>query len=360
VERPSDKATVFVQALGIAVVTAATRDGISLPEVCARIGVDPAQLGRPDVRVPHDELCRCWTALAMGDDVFGLRVARIVDAAPQSLVEYVLASAGDVRGALRGFVRFQRLIHDASAHRLEEGSAQAVFRLSLTPGYALPLAIWDYLAATLVLRFRRAAQHSADPVEIRLPRAPFIDEELAQAIFRAKIVYQHTHAEVRYPRAFLDSPMTTRDPTLHALLTRELERALGLPAGEDRVLPRAEPDVIALVRRELRHALPQGTAELAKVARAIHMSPRSLQRRLGERGTTFQALVDDARRALAEELLARQRATVTEAAFTTGFSDVAAFTRAFRRWTGLPPGEWARLSSAKKMEGAPAHPDQLP
>jgi AraC-like DNA-binding protein len=239
-------------------------------------------------------------------------------------------------------VRFQRLIHDASAHRLEEGPGHASFRLALAPGYALPLCVWDYLAATVVLRFRRTAARPADPVAVHLPRPPFPDEDLSRAIFRCEVGYGHTHAEVRWPRAFLDSPMTTGDPTLHALLTRELERALGLPAGEDRVLPRAEPDVVALVRRELRTALPQGDAELAKVARALRVSPRSLQRRLGQRGTTFQALVDDARRALAEELLARRGATVTEAAFTTGFSDVAAFTRAFRRWTGLPPGEWAR------------------
>ncbi len=332
----------FVQALGIAVVTAAQRDGCAPPDVCARIGVDPALLGRTDVRIPHEDLCRAWTTLAADDDVFGLRAALVVDAAPQSLVEYVLASAASVRGALRGFVRFQRLIHDASAHRLSEEPARAVFRFALAPGYALPIPVWDYLAATIVLRLRRSTEGPSDPVEVCLPHPPFHDDEMARAIFRARVRWDEPHPEVRYPRAFLDAPMKTTDPTLHALLTRELERALGLPAGDHRVLPRAEEDVIALVRRELRTALPQGDATLERVARSLRTSARSLQRRLGERGTTFHAIVDDARRAMAEELLARRRATVTEAAFTTGFSDVAAFTRAFRRWTGVPPGEWAR------------------
>jgi len=342
VVRPPEKATVFVQALGIAVVTAAQRDGSSPPEVCARIGIDPAILGRPDGRMPHDELCRCWAELSLGDGSFGLRVARVVDAAPQSLVEYALASAGDVRGGLRAFCRFQRLIHDASAHHLDEGPEHAVFRLGLAPGYALPAVIWDYLAATIVLRLRRGAGRAFDPVFVHLPGPPFPDEALARAVFPGRVVHGKPAAAIGYPRAFLDAPLTTKDPTLHALLTRELERALGLPAGDQRVLPRAEEDVIALVRREIRAALPRGDATLARVARALRTSARSLQRRLGERGTTFQAIVDDARRALAEELLARQHATVTEAAFTTGFSDVAAFTRAFRRWTGSPPAEWAR------------------
>ena len=342
-ERPPAKATVFVQALGLAVVTASMRDGRSPPEVCAQVGIDPALLGRADVRVAHEDMCRTWTTLAMGDDAFGLRVARVVDAAPQSLVEYVLASAGDARGALRAFVRFQRLLHDASAHRLEEGPVRATLRLGVMPGYALPGAVLDYLAATVVLRFRRAVKGASDPLEIELPRPPFDDEALAAELFRAPVRYGRPHAQVSYPRAFLDAPLVSVDPTLHALLTRELERALGLPAQDpQQVLPRPEPDALSLVRRELRTALPRGDADLGKVARSLNTSARSLQRRLSERGTTFQALVDDARRALAEELLGGQRATVTEAAFTTGFSDVAAFTRAFRRWTGVPPGEWSR------------------
>jgi AraC-like DNA-binding protein len=95
------------------------------------------------------------------------------------------------------------------------------------------------------------------------------------------------------------------------------------------------------VRRELRTAIPRGDASLAVVARALHVSARSLQRRLGERGTSFQALVDDARRAMAEELLGGQHASVTETAFAVGFADVPAFTRAFRRWTGTPPSAWS-------------------
>ncbi len=96
----------FVQGLGIAVVAAAQRDRCSVPEVCARAGIEPALLGRPDVKVPHEVLCRCWETLGEGDDAFGLRVATLVEASPQSLVEYVFASAGDVRGALYAFFRF--------------------------------------------------------------------------------------------------------------------------------------------------------------------------------------------------------------------------------------------------------------
>lgn len=339
---PHQQATVFTQALGLAVAAAAQRDGASPLDVCARIGLDPALLGRPDARVPHELMCRVWTALSLGDEELGLRAARIVDAAPQSLVEYTLASAGDVRASLRGFVRFQRLIHDASAHTLEEGASTASFCLSLLPGYTLPFAVWDYLAATMVLRFRRQAQAAIEPVEVRLPRPPFVDDGPARAVFRAPLRHGGVGAEVRYPRAFLDARLSTNDPTLFALLGQQLERALGLPASGHSVVPRADDDVLAKVRRELRTALPRGDASLANVARAAGTSARSLQRRLADRGLTFNGVVDDARRVLAEELLGGQRASVTETAFAAGFADVPAFSRAFRRWNGVPPGEWSR------------------
>ncbi|WP_437282236.1 AraC family transcriptional regulator ligand-binding domain-containing protein [Sorangium sp. So ce375] len=341
--RPATQpATVFAQALGVAVVTASQRDGVAPTEACARLGIDPEVLGRPDARVTHDELCRAWAAFSASDESFGLRAALLVDAAPQSLVEYTLASAGDVRGAVRAFLRFQRLLHDAAAHTLEEGPAHVTFRFALAPGHAAPSAVWDYLAATTVLRFRRAATPPREPTLVRLVRPPPADDALARSVFRAPIRYGEARAEIDYPRALLDARMSTTDPTLFALLAQQLERALGLPAGEHRVLPRAEEDVLARVRRELRTAIPRGDATLDHVARAVGHSARSLQRRLSERGTSFQAIVDAARRAMAEELLGAHRASVTEAAFAVGFADVAAFTRAFKRWTGVPPGEWSR------------------
>jgi AraC-like DNA-binding protein len=72
----------------------------------------------------------------------------------------------------------------------------------------------------------------------------------------------------------------------------------------------------------------------------VHVSPRTLRRRLREEGTTFQALADDTLRELAEELL-RGEAPIATVADRHGYADAVAFTRAFKRWTGEPPGAWS-------------------
>src|SRR5262249_20460897 len=122
----------------------------------------------------------------------------------------------------------------------------------------------------IVLRFRRGAPEAPGPAEVALRRPRFEDEAPARQIFAAPIRYGEPHAEISYPRAFLDARMTTTDPTLHALLSQQLERALGLPAGEHRVLPRAEADVLAQVRRELHTAIPRGDATVGRVAHALN------------------------------------------------------------------------------------------
>jgi AraC-like DNA-binding protein len=101
-------------------------------------------------------------------------------------------------------------------------------------------------------------------------------------------------------------------------------------------------DTVPLDRRVLDRvstALSGGVPALSDVARDLGMSGRTLQRRLATQETSFQSLVDEARRRLALRLLRREaEVTLTEVTFMTGFSDQSAFTRAFRRWTGQTPG----------------------
>ena len=76
---------------------------------------------------------------------------------------------------------------------------------------------------------------------------------------------------------------------------------------------------------------------LSDVAKRLGMSGRTLQRRLSERGYSYQTLVDESRRQLAKRLLRQTDFSLVEVAFMTGFSEQSAFTRAFKRWAGQTP-----------------------
>jgi AraC-like DNA-binding protein len=85
------------------------------------------------------------------------------------------------------------------------------------------------------------------------------------------------------------------------------------------------------------------------MARQLHMSRRSLQRKLAEFGTTYQRLADETRRDLALRYMEDGVRSATDVTFLLGFSSQSAFTRAFRRWTGTSPTRYrARRAAAKR------------
>ena len=95
------------------------------------------------------------------------------------------------------------------------------------------------------------------------------------------------------------------------------------------------------VATHLASSLP-GSTDVGEVAAALHMSGRTLQRRLEQEGTRFGEVLDRARLDRARRLLADPSVTLTDVAYRVGFADLATFSRAFRRWTGKPPGQWRR------------------
>lgn len=122
-------------------------------------------------------------------------------------------------------------------------------------------------------------------------------------------------------------------------LGRRLEqRAAGAPLAER-------------VRAALLELLPAGTATMQAVARRLAVSTRTLQRRLREEGTTYQAALQDTREALARHYLARSALPAAEIAFLLGYEDPHSFSRAFQHWTGQSPQQ---LRAGTTTASAPA------
>jgi AraC-like DNA-binding protein len=108
-------------------------------------------------------------------------------------------------------------------------------------------------------------------------------------------------------------------------------------------LSRALPDRTTQgdVRAALAERLAGGGTSVSELAGALRVSPRTLQRRLADAGTSLRALADDVRRERALAQLAAGR-SIAEVSFLLGFAEPRAFFRAFKRWTGRTPQEWRR------------------
>jgi AraC-like DNA-binding protein len=124
------------------------------------------------------------------------------------------------------------------------------------------------------------------------------------------------------------------DERLYGILKKHIELILNEMPRED--------DWLAGVRKAIAESMKEGDVRLSRVTKKTPMSPRTLQRRLKERDVIFKELVDDTRRRFALGYLKDRKHTLTQIAFLLGYSEVSAFNRAFKRWTGSTPLEHRR------------------
>lgn len=165
-------------------------------------------------------------------------------------------------------------------------------------------------------------------IEMTHAEPPYFQKFAAAVPRLGELRFGQPANRVVFPAEDLKLRITSADPAATRLAREQCEREL-LALGEGApVLGRLR----ALLRDDLGLTLPEA-------ARRLSMSPRTLKRRLAEQGTTFSELIDRARRQKALALLSDRRLTLDAIAEQLGYSDTANFTRAFRRWTGMPPGE---------------------
>jgi AraC-like DNA-binding protein len=155
--------------------------------------------------------------------------------------------------------------------------------------------------------------------------------DVFQDYFRCPLRFGEAVASMTLPAEVLDKPL----PAANRVLALALDRTLSACLDKLR-----RDDIVSRTKSAITEHLPSGNPTSAGVAADLHLTPRTLQRKLVAEGTTYRTLVDAVRQELAESYLADGDFSLTEISYLLGFSSPAAFTRAFKRWTGLPPQQF--------------------
>lgn len=159
---------------------------------------------------------------------------------------------------------------------------------------------------------------------------------LARELFGCEIEYGASWSGFSLPLKSLEAPLKTADP--------EALREAALVCQRELDALTADASVSARVRRVIL-AKRDGMPSLQVTARMLHMTPRTLHRRLVDEGTSFRGIIEEVRHTLALQHLRSGRSSMQEIAYMLGYSDLANFRRAFKRWEAVPP------SSFKKSTG---------
>jgi AraC-like DNA-binding protein len=192
--------------------------------------------------------------------------------------------------------------------------------------------------AILLNLMRQALGSSWCPNEVHFTHSRPGSTYPHERIFGSVVRFQEDANRIVFSKDLLEAPMPRRDDALHGLLAAEIARHKGLH--------RYDPDIAAAVRYQIERLLPSGTCDLETVAAACGLPCWSVKRKLHARGMSFQDLVLSVRRELAPIYLVQRGMPATEVALCLGYSELSAFSRAFRQWTGLTPRDFVRDSTA--------------
>jgi AraC-like DNA-binding protein len=288
----------------------------------------------PDERLPISAVHELLTGAVFltGDPDLGLKAAQEITPGDYGAVEYAARSAATWRDACNTVGRYLRLVNDALRFSLRDEGEHALIQLDST--VALPRAAADFQSAAFHVSGTSIWPANFQPeyeVWFMHPEPEDL-REYARTFAFGTLRFGADFNGFAVKRQYLDLPVHSADPQLHSLLRKHAEAMLA-------ELPRAL-SLTERVRDLLAKELGGGTPTLHQIARQVSMSERTLSRHLDEEGTTFKVLLEDLRQRMALRYVAKSTLTVSEIAFLLGFSQAAAFHRAFRRWTGQTPLEY--------------------
>jgi AraC-like DNA-binding protein len=309
--------------------------GVPTPALLRDAELDPQLLDRAQAVTPLDEAVRvirsCYRL--SGDPALALRVGAQAPIQTLGILGELAVHCPTLRACLTETEAYLPLALPLCRFRLvEEGN---LARFVFEPPFADPAAfrftteLWLSFAVRIGRHF---ASRRDNPIEVSVRHQRPRYAEAYPEIFGCTVHFGAQRNEIVFPAALLDAPQTFVDDTLFRLLKRRADDLL--------VQERARDLLHERVRHVLRHEVDLGSVSPIHIARRLGVSPRSLRRRLGDEGHSLSALTDEVRRELSLSELLNPEVPIKRIADRVGFSEVSAFHRAFKRWTGVTPARY--------------------
>lgn len=327
----------------MAVIECLQQQGLDPDQVLGNVRVQRILQGHADERISLpdwldiiDSACR-----ATGDPLFTLKVAQAIRLRHIGVLGFLLSTCSNLAQAGQILLRYEPLLDGVNTVDLQvTDHACTLTWLPLiehpAPSLAmLAIAIWAHQIRWLT--DRPELTFGADFTFAAPTRAE--DLRALQATFGGPLRFNTARSALIAPRHALDLPITQRDPVVHGLLKQRADAELESLTS---AIPGLPQDIEALLMRELL----KGEATLQHISQLLGMPPRTLQSRLSAAGLSYRDLVERVRLKLALQHLSDHQTPLTQIASLLGYANQTGFQSAFKKWTGLTPGEFRRQQLA--------------
>jgi len=318
--------------------------GLDAVGIARQAGVDLAAIPAPGERIEVDKIDAILRVAIplVRDPAFGLQAARCWHPSELGVLGYAWLSSSTLRTGLERAARYSRLVGERGITEIEDTRQGLKVRFWAKRGNpaVVPVAavVVDIVMALLFDLCRMNAGAALRPVAVTLRRRKPDAADAYERFFGCAVRFGAEESTFVLSAKDADRPLPSANRQLAATFDKMLAEEL---ARLDKA------DVVSRTRASVLEHLASGEGTAEDTAKQLHMSPRTLQRKLAEAKTTYLQLVDDTRKDLALRYIEDPRRSVTDITFSLGFSQPSAFTRAFKRWTGLSPSDYRTKPPAR-------------
>jgi len=303
--------------------------------VLTAAGIDPGLFADPDNLITYaarDRLFRQCVSRT-GCQYFGLLVGQRMNLKALGLVGLLMRTSPNAGRALVSIVNLLHLHSQGAvmALRVDEDVAMLTYD-AFEPGLEATDQTGAGAVAMMLNVMRTLCGPDFRPIEASFGHRRPADIEPFRKFFKVPLYFDAEHYALVFSRDWLDVRPPGADDELQQLLQKQvdvLESRYSL----------AFPDQ---VRQVLRSALVTGYFSESEIAALFSMHSHTFRRRLDASATSFHELVDECRFEMAREMLLNTSLSVSEISASMGYSRASSFIRAFRRWSGVTPGEWRK------------------
>ena len=308
-----------------------------LAPLLSSVGIPHLALTDPHVQVPLDKHIRLLEAAAKfhQDDSIGARIGRSVQAADLGPLGFAILYSPTVLVALQNFSRYLMVYARGCDMELTLRGNMCVFTYRYT--FAEPTAIERRQEAECSLAMIKSVVEEATGETFHLNAVRFQHPQpessrYLEQYFNAPVCFDQPDNQIEFDSSLLKRAVIHAEPRLYEVLERHLETVL---EKQDR-----EENLVAKVGDIIARSLSSGVPSIDEVAASLHMTKRTLQRRLSDEDVLYNQFADNIRRKLATQYVGETAMPLTEVAFLLGYSHVSAFSRAFRRWVDETPHDY--------------------
>ena len=311
--------------------------GLELDEVASAIGLTVEEVISSDESAPQvaGELWRTVADMS-GDPAIALHTAKIVPFGAFDHLDYVASNTPTIGDCLDAIAQYFCTLRSCKEVAVAHDRFASVVQLRCPSSFDTALYRYgtEFTFACIVDRLRTICTKSWNPELMRWKHAAPSYVSAYEEFFRCPMQFGAQTSELVVSAETRDWVIPNADARLRALMERSTRQLYG------HSLPKMS--WAHRVRSLLTSGLLTRDVKLATVAEQLHVSPRTLRRYLQGEGTSFQQELDVVRSEIATRLMLQGHVTVADASRALGFTDISAFTRAFRRWTGATPAAWRR------------------